>query len=128
MPLAAGAPIVSGKSTREHTTLGRYLFHKLVFHFQSRGAPDVAYTLDDGLTVFIMTTISPSEQSVASSLQYWLSLLKFIVQELQLHRDEPGLAEDELEERRRYDLIPRTTRFVFILMIFFCLGYGGQRT
>jgi hypothetical protein len=103
MPLAAGAPIVSGKSTREHTALGHYLFHKLVSYFQSRGAPDVAYTLDDGLTVFIMTTISPSEQSVASSLHYWLALLKFIVQELQLHRDEPGLAEDGKEERRRYD-------------------------
>jgi hypothetical protein len=101
MPLAAGAPIVSGKSTREHTTLGRYLFHKLVSHFQSRGAPDVAYTVDDGLTVFIMMSISPSEQSVASGLHYWLCLVKLIVQELQLYKDEPGLGEDEKEERRR---------------------------
>lgn len=104
MPLAAGAPIVSGKSTREHTALGYYLFHKLVSHFQTRRVPDAAYTLDDGLTMFMMTTISPSEQSVESSLHYWLSLLKFIVQELQLYRDEPDLAEDEKEERKRYIL------------------------
>lgn len=127
MPLAAGAPIVSGKSTREHTTLGRYLFHKLVSHFQSKRFPEITYTLDEGLTVFIMATISPSEQSVESSLHYWLSLLKFIVQELQLYRDEPSLPEDEKEERRRHELFRVALDCVHANDVFRA-DCGGQRT
>ncbi|KAJ5627840.1 hypothetical protein N7490_010068 [Penicillium lividum] len=59
------------------------------------------HVFDDALTAFMMTSISPSEQSLESSLHYWLAFLGFIVQELQLYKDSPILSEDDREERRR---------------------------
>ncbi|PWY68391.1 hypothetical protein BO70DRAFT_374357 [Aspergillus heteromorphus CBS 117.55] len=48
-----------------------------------------------------MTSIAPSERSVESSLHYWLTFLKYIVQKLHLHHDASDLSEDDKEERRR---------------------------
>ncbi|KAJ5658345.1 uncharacterized protein N7484_001994 [Penicillium longicatenatum] len=88
-------------TSKERAALGRYLFDKLTYYFHPRTLPGANHVFDDALTAFIMTSISPSEQSVESSLHYWLAFLKFIVQELQLYKDSPILSEDDREERRR---------------------------
>ncbi|KAJ5937822.1 hypothetical protein N7454_004164 [Penicillium verhagenii] len=88
-------------SSKERAALGRYLFDKLIHYFHPRTLPGADHVFDDALTAFIMTSISPSEQSVESSLHYWLAFLGFIVQELQLYKDSPILSEDDREERRR---------------------------
>ncbi|PYI32043.1 hypothetical protein BP00DRAFT_435704 [Aspergillus indologenus CBS 114.80] len=49
----------------------------------------------------MLTTIAPSEKSLESGLQYWLVFLNFIVQKLDLHKDDQGMDEDNKEERRR---------------------------
>ncbi|KAJ5727741.1 NmrA-like family protein [Penicillium malachiteum] len=88
-------------TSKERTALGRYLFDKLTSFLHPRTLPDAKHVFDDALTAFIMTSISPSEQSVESSLHYWLAFLKFVVQELQVYKALSELTEDEREERRR---------------------------
>lgn len=92
-------------TSKERAALGRYLFDKLSHYFHPRTLPGANHVFDDALTAFVMTSISPSEQSVESSLHYWLAFLKFIVQELQLYKDSPILSEDDREERRRYGIL-----------------------
>ncbi|KAJ5097385.1 hypothetical protein N7456_008106 [Penicillium angulare] len=89
-------------TSKERGALGRYLFDQLCQHFHPKTLPDTANVFDDAITAYIMTSIPPSEQSVESSLHYWLAFLKFIVQDLQLHKDSPELSEDDREERRRH--------------------------
>ncbi|KAJ5959870.1 uncharacterized protein N7479_007020 [Penicillium vulpinum] len=112
MPSYDLAPDVSERTTKERAALGRYLFDKLIYHFHPRTLPDANHVFDDALTAFLMTSISPSEKSVESTLHYWLTFLVSIVQEQQLHKDAPNLSEDEKEERRRSTriiIIQRTT-------------------
>ncbi|KAJ5291303.1 hypothetical protein N7478_000554 [Penicillium angulare] len=89
-------------TSKERAALGRYLFDQLCQHFHPRTLPHTTNVFDDAITAYIMTSIPPSEQSVESSLHYWLAFLKFIVQDLQLHKDSPKLSEDDREERRRH--------------------------
>ncbi|PYH42273.1 fungal specific transcription factor domain-containing protein [Aspergillus saccharolyticus JOP 1030-1] len=49
----------------------------------------------------MLTTIAPSQKSLESNLQYWLVFLRFVVQKLDLHRDDQGLDQEDREERRR---------------------------
>ncbi|EEA26285.1 hypothetical protein PMAA_073610 [Talaromyces marneffei ATCC 18224] len=101
MPRVDRSPVLPGRSLNEHTALRRNLFAELIRQFHPRTLPDFHHTFDDALTVFVITSIGPSEKSVESSLQYWLTFLKFIVQKLDLHMDVPHLCEDDKEERRR---------------------------
>uniref|UniRef100_A0A093V8Y3 Xylanolytic transcriptional activator xlnR n=1 Tax=Talaromyces marneffei PM1 TaxID=1077442 RepID=A0A093V8Y3_TALMA len=101
MPRVDRSPVLPGRSLNEHTALRRNLFAELIRQFHPRTLPDFHHTFDDALTAFVITSIGPSEKSVESSLQYWLTFLKFIVQKLDLHMDVPHLCEDDKEERRR---------------------------
>lgn len=109
-------------TSKERAALGRYLFDKLSHYFHPRTLPGANHVFDDALTAFIMTSISPSEQSVESSLHYWLAFLKFIVQELQLYKDSPILSEDDREERRRYCIFYSVCRTRLLIFP----GYGGR--
>lgn len=81
---------------------GRYFFDQLNRHFYPRTFPGTNHVFDDALTAFMLTTIAPSEKSLESGLQYWLVFLNFVVQKLDLHKDDQGMDEDDREERRRY--------------------------
>jgi hypothetical protein len=96
MPSVDKRPISAERSAR-----GRYFLDHLNCHFQQRILPSSDYVFDDALTVFILTSIATSERSLESSLAYWLELLNFIVQKLDLHRDNKNMCEDDKEERRR---------------------------
>ncbi|OJJ50600.1 hypothetical protein ASPZODRAFT_55029 [Penicilliopsis zonata CBS 506.65] len=95
------SPTLAGRSLGELIALRRYLFDELVRRFHLRTLPDTHHILDDALTACIITSIAPSEQSVESSLQYWLVFLKFITQKMNLHIDAPGLSDEDREERHR---------------------------
>jgi hypothetical protein len=101
MPNADHSAILPGWSNGEIVVIRRRLLSEVINRFHQISLPDSEPSFDDAITSFMVTSIAPSENDVHSNLPYGLAFLKYLVKKLDLHREAPGLSDEEKEERRR---------------------------
>ncbi|KKY18907.1 putative transcriptional activator xlnr [Phaeomoniella chlamydospora] len=71
-------------------------------------------TVDEAITVYIVTSICPSENAVHANGPYWLSQLKYLVKKLDLGTEDPTLDEEQNEERRRLWILGEILEYHFL--------------
>lgn len=106
MPAAKHQNILSECNRPEIVGIRRRLLTELVKLYHPVTLPHNEPSLDDGITAFMLTMISPSEQSIHSTVPFWVAFLKFIVQKLDLNVETESSDQEEKEERRRYLATP----------------------
>jgi len=92
-----------GLSSSQFVSIRRKMLSDLLRRFNRVSLPDTPVSLDDGILALCVGTIGPTEEAVHSHMPYWVAFLKYIVKRLNLHQEVDGAAEEEMEERRRFE-------------------------
>lgn len=101
MPSTDRSARLGGYSISDLESLRRMLFSETLRLLQERLSHVGHETVDEAITVYIVTSICPSENAVHANGPYWLSQLKYLVKKLDLGTEDPTLDEEQNEERRR---------------------------
>jgi hypothetical protein len=89
----------------EFLSLRRFLLSRVVALFKKQALPDSKPSVDATIAAFMLTMISTSDQSLQGSVPYWVSTLKFSMQQLHIKMHGYQGTTEDMEEYRRC-LIP----------------------